>query len=141
MTIRDKIIEEARSWLYTPYHHQAAVKGIGVDCAYFIGAIAENVGLIDKFYVEPYSIEWHMHNPEEKMLQIIEGFGAVKVENYKPGDILVFKYGRSCSHLAILLPDNFIIHASIKHKMVLAEEFRDDYVTRYKCAYAYPGVV
>lgn len=32
MTIRDIIIVEARSWIGTPYHHQAALKGVGCDC-------------------------------------------------------------------------------------------------------------
>ena len=30
--VGDKIIAEARAWIGTPYHHQAAVKGVGCDC-------------------------------------------------------------------------------------------------------------
>ena len=30
---RDLIVEETKSWLRTPYHHQGAIKGVGVDCA------------------------------------------------------------------------------------------------------------
>ena len=29
MTIRETIIAEARAWIGTPYHHQAALKGVG----------------------------------------------------------------------------------------------------------------
>jgi NlpC/P60 family putative phage cell wall peptidase len=32
MTIRQTIIAEARAWIGTPYHHQAARKGVGCDC-------------------------------------------------------------------------------------------------------------
>lgn len=135
------IIKEALTWEGTPYHHQAAVKGVGVDCAYFVGKIAEEVGLLKNFHVEPYSIEWHMHNEGEKMLAIIEGFGARLVEVARPGDILAFKYGRSCSHLGIMLHDNKFIHASIKHKRVMIEELRDDYLERHKHTYIYPGVI
>lgn len=135
-----KIVETAMSWFGTPYHHQAAVKGVGVDCAYFIGKIAEEVGLLEKFEVEPYSVEWHMHNEGEKMLAIIEGFGCRKIKAPRPGDILAFKYGRSCSHLGLMLRDNKFIHASQKHKQVIIEELRDDYLKRHLYTYAYPGV-
>ena len=30
--IRETIIAEARAWIGTPYHHQAALKGVGCDC-------------------------------------------------------------------------------------------------------------
>ena len=30
---RQAIIDETVTWLRTPYHHMAAIKGAGVDCA------------------------------------------------------------------------------------------------------------
>jgi cell wall-associated NlpC family hydrolase len=33
MTSRIAIVAEARTWLKTPFHHQARVKHVGVDCA------------------------------------------------------------------------------------------------------------
>ncbi len=141
MTLEERtaLIKEALSWEGTPYHHQAGVKGIGVDCAYLIGHIAKNAGLIKEFQVQPYSIEWHIHNSEEKMIDVIKVFGCTEVplEEMQPGDILAFQYGRSCSHLALLLEDNFIIHASIKHGKVMIEELRDDYLNRLRYAFKY----
>ena len=32
MTDSAKIVAQARSWLGTPYHHQARLKGVGCDC-------------------------------------------------------------------------------------------------------------
>ena len=29
---RDEIVEAARAWLGTPYHHQASLRGVGCDC-------------------------------------------------------------------------------------------------------------
>ncbi len=41
---RDDIIAEARSWIGTPYRHQASLKGVGCDCLGLVrgvgGAIA-----------------------------------------------------------------------------------------------------
>jgi cell wall-associated NlpC family hydrolase len=140
-TIRSTdIVNAALSWNGTPYHHQAAVKGVGVDCAYFIGSVAEECKFIDKFYVAPYSVEWHIHNEGEKMLEIVEGFGCKRIAKPRAGDILAFQYGRSCSHLGIMLRNNTFIHASLKHKRVIIEELRDDYLERHKFTYTFPGV-
>jgi cell wall-associated NlpC family hydrolase len=29
---REAVIAEARTWLGTPWHHQASLKGVGCDC-------------------------------------------------------------------------------------------------------------
>ena len=55
MDLRQRIVEEARSWLGTPYHHQAMVKGAGVDCAMILVAVYRAVGLIPAgFDPRPY---------------------------------------------------------------------------------------
>ncbi len=46
----DEVVAVARSWLGTPYHHQASVKGAGCDC----------LGLLRGVYFELYG-----HAPEE----------------------------------------------------------------------------
>jgi hypothetical protein len=40
MFTRDAVIAEARSWLGTPWHHQASLKGVGCDCIGFIRGVA-----------------------------------------------------------------------------------------------------
>ena len=34
------IVTEARTWVRTPYHHQARLKGVGVDCAGLVIGVA-----------------------------------------------------------------------------------------------------
>ncbi|MDO6044547.1 hypothetical protein Q4P48_08410 [Neisseria gonorrhoeae] len=46
--LRARIVEEARSWLGTPYHHHAMVKGAGVDCAMLLVAVYGAVGLLPR---------------------------------------------------------------------------------------------
>lgn len=36
--LQDKLVAEAMSWLNTPFLHQGAIKGVGVDCANFIAS-------------------------------------------------------------------------------------------------------
>lgn len=137
---RDKIIEVAMSWLGTPYHHQAGTKGVGVDCAYFVGKVAEEIACITHFEVEPYSTEWHWHNEEEKMCAIVESFGAIRVDSPLPGDIIAFKYGRACSHLGILVQDNRFIHAHLPAGKVTLNSLTGDFAKRAKRYYRFPNI-
>lgn len=139
---RSDIINEALSWKDTPYQHQVGLKGVGVDCAYLVGKVAEGAGLIDKFKVEPYSIEWHWHSREEKMCQIVESFGCEVVPWYRAqkGDILAFKYGRVCSHLGILIDDDKFIHAHLKTGRVIVNNLSGEFLDRLERAYKFPNI-
>lgn len=41
------VAEEGRTWLGTPWRHQAMLKGIGVDCVGLLAGIAKNLNLFD----------------------------------------------------------------------------------------------
>ncbi|MBL0320066.1 MAG: hypothetical protein IPP74_12385 [Alphaproteobacteria bacterium] len=47
MTSNQKIISQARTWLGTPFHHQARLKGKGCDCLGLIVGVADELGLKD----------------------------------------------------------------------------------------------
>lgn len=142
MVTRKQIVKVTNTWVDTPYHHQAGVKGVGVDCAYLVGHIAVELKLIDTFVVAPYSIEWHWHNNTEEMIKIIESFGCVEksLDKIKPGDILAFKYGRVCSHLGIFVGDNNFVHAHLKAGKVLLNSLEGDFLKRLTRVYSFPGI-
>ena len=117
MTIRDKIIAEAKSWLNTPWHHNAMVKGHGVDCAQFLIAVYSKLGLIPAINTGFYSQEWHLRRDESKFVAWVEQF-ADKVAVGLPGDIAMFQFGRHPAHGAIVLDWPNIIHAYIDTKCV-----------------------
>jgi len=113
---RQEICDEAKTWMGTPWQHQACVKGVGVDCAMFVAGVAKSVGLIEKddFKIIPnYPKDWHLHHDIPMLLHLMELFGCKEKINKKarPGDIVIFKIGRVPSHLGILLEDNVFIHA------------------------------
>lgn len=69
--LRARIVEEARSWLGTPYHHHAMVKGAGVDCAMLLVAVYGAVGLLPEgFDPRPYPQDWHLHRDCERYLGV-----------------------------------------------------------------------
>lgn len=109
---RAAIVAEARSWLGTPYHHHAKLKGIGVDCAQILIAIyCDALELAPPQEPGHYSTQWHLHRSEEVYLQWLQAAGARAVQTPAPGDIAMFKFGRTFSHSAIHVGDGLLVHA------------------------------
>jgi NlpC/P60 family putative phage cell wall peptidase len=139
--LRFRIICEAWEWLGTPYHHQARVKKVGVDCAQLVAGVAENVFDKLKPINNPvYSVEWHMHNREELMCNIIESFKCERkeVEDRLPGDILTFQFGRVQSHMGILVNDGQFIHARMDIGKVVLNQLSGDWLERLGRVYKFP---
>ena len=138
---RIRIILEAMEWVGTPYHHQARVKGVGVDCAQLVAGVAENVFPKKKpINIEVYSVEWHMHNREEKMCNIIESFGCerIELEDRVPGDIITFQFGRVQSHMGILINEGQFIHARMDVGKVVINQLSGDWLKRLGRVYKFP---
>jgi cell wall-associated NlpC family hydrolase len=110
--IRAAIVAEARTWLGTPYHHHARIKGAGVDCAQILLAVyCDALGLAPSFDAGHYSTQWHLHRSEELYLQWLAMAGARRVQTPAPGDIAMFRFGRTYSHSAIHVGDGLLVHA------------------------------
>jgi cell wall-associated NlpC family hydrolase len=124
---RAHVVEKAMTWLRTPYHHQAAVKGAAADCAMFPLAVYKECGLIPASYQPPaYSSQWHLHRSEELYLIEIEKVGAEKsLADIHPADFVIFKFGRTFSHGAIVIRWPLIIHSYIPHGVMLADASND----------------
>ena len=52
------VIAAARSWLGTPYHDQASLKGVGCDCLGLARGVWREVVGPEPFPIEPYSRGW-----------------------------------------------------------------------------------
>lgn len=137
--MNDLLIKEALTWIDTPYHHLARLKGVGVDCAQLMAAIYESVSNT-KINIETYSVEWHLHNRQELMCDTLESFGCIRIDvaDAKPGDILAFKFGRVNSHLGMLVQDDQFIHANMTAGKVLINSLSGDWITRLNRAYVFP---
>lgn len=116
---RDKIIAEAMTWLRTPWHHEARVKGAGVDCAQFLIAVYAAVGLIPDFTPDHYPPDWHLHRQKPRFLELLLQY-ADPVESPLPGDVAMFQYGRHAAHGSIVTDTAglTIIHAWRDERMV-----------------------
>ena len=122
--LRQRIATEAATWLGTPYHHHARVKGVGVDCAQLLAAVFEAVGVIPHLDLGNYATQWHLHHADELFLQWLQRCGASPLPAGQApgvGDIGVWRYGRTHSHGGIVVdagPDPLIVHAYIRRKVI-----------------------
>ena len=120
---RQKVLAEARTWLATPFHHGADVKGAGVDCAMLLVRVYVDLGLVEPFDPRPYTHDWHLHRDEEKYLAGLMVRGR-EVDAPQPGDVAVFRVGRTYSHAGIVSRASplTLIHASLPSGCVLEED-------------------
>lgn len=118
MSWRDDVVTEAESWLRTPWHHMARVKGAGVDCAQFLIGVYVNAGLVESFETEVYPKDWMMHRSEERFLEYVERH-MDRVDTPMRGDSAIWTYGRCFSHGCIVIDYPKVIHAYRKERGVV----------------------
>jgi len=115
---RDAVVEEVKTWIATPYHHQGRIKGVGVDCATILCEVYEKVGLIPHVDPRPYPPDWHLHRDGERYMGWLHQY-AKEVESPKIGDIALWKFGRCFSHGGIIVDHNTIVHSYLGIGVVL----------------------
>lgn len=108
---RQEVVAEARSWLRTPYHHHARVKGVGVDCAMFLAEVYERTGLVEHVETGHYPHDWHDHRDEEMFIAWVQRVGCVPIEKPQSGDIALFRFGRTFSHGGVMADTATVIHS------------------------------
>ncbi len=120
---RAAIVAAARSWIGTPYHNCADIKGVGVDCGMLLVRVFVDAGLCPPFDPRPYQIDWHLHRGDERYLGFIFDHGS-EVAEPQAGDVMVLRYGRAYSHGGIVTAARpaAIVHAFHPARMVLEEE-------------------
>ncbi|CAK0767738.1 Hydrolase [Gammaproteobacteria bacterium] len=107
---RAAVIREAKTWLGTPYHLNAKVKGAGVDCGTFLISSFHGAGLIPDVNLGTFFSDFHLHKTDEVYLRWILEF-CRPVDVAEPGDIILYRYGRILAHGALVVDYPRIIHA------------------------------
>lgn len=120
------IVQEARSWIGTPYQHQASLKGVGCDCIGLVRGVWRTVCGDEPCVLPPYSPDWAEVGEDDRL---VAGLSAhfEPVAEARPGDVLAFRIrpGAVAKHVAILSggegisdPAAKIIHAYWGHAVV-----------------------
>jgi cell wall-associated NlpC family hydrolase len=118
---RKAICAEALSWVRTPFHDDARVKGVGVDCAQFVAGVYLAVGAVPEFETPRYVSQWFMHKTGEMLRDFVLQFGKqIDESDVKHGDLVLYKLGRAFAHAAIVIDwPNEIVHAHKLSNMVV----------------------
>ncbi|MEZ5945918.1 MAG: NlpC/P60 family protein [Hyphomonas sp.] len=111
---REEIVAEARSWIGTPYRHQASLKGVGCDCLGLVrGVWRAKVGPEPEL-VPPYSPDWAEALGEETLLEAgARHMAEVPASGAKAGDVLIFRMGTGvpAKHCGMATGEGSVVHA------------------------------
>lgn len=133
------IVEAARSWVGTPYHHQAALKGIGCDCVGLVrGVYQEVLGVNPKFDLS-YSADWGDVNGNEKLIEAADKY-LVRAEALGPGKVILLRMAkdRVAKHCMILTSPLTAIHA-VNRNPVTEITLSSWWKNRIVLVYKFPG--
>ena len=111
---RDAVVREALTWCGTKFHDCVGIKGVGVDCAYFIVRVFNAAKILSYTVPDPprYSPQMMLHSSQELYVPtLLNHTREITEQEVKPGDVVVYKVGRSFSHGGIVVEwPNYLIH-------------------------------
>ncbi len=135
------IVVLARSWIGTPYHHQAAIKGAGCDCLGLIRGVWAEYSGTQIVPIGPYSADWSEPQRAEVLWQAAATHLTPKtLQDERPGDVLLFRMrdGSVAKHLGIVSEagqQGGFIHSFSGHGVVesrLTDPWRRRIVARFE---------
>ena len=135
-----EIEEVARSWIGTPYVHQASVKGVGCDCLGLLRGVWRELRGAEPEDAPPYAPDWGEATGRETLRDALaRHLTAIAPASLKPGDVALFRMSPSgpAKHCGIVGEKNgepTLIHAR-QNKRVSEELFGAFW--RQRLAYAF----
>lgn len=117
-----KLVEEAFTWLGTPYSYGGDKKGEGADCSGFIMVVFDKV------------IGCKLPRVSTKQAEFTR---KLKPKDVKPGDLVFFATGKDpskVSHVGMMIDDEQFIHAS-SSKGVCVSSMESKYYTDHFIMY------
>lgn len=133
MRLRNAVISEARSWLGTPFHDNAKLKGAGTDCLGLLyGVYVDALKIVPEFEVPHYSPQHFLHQTSELYLEGLLKH-ATEVQSPQIGDIALFKLliDRPHFHAGIIIcwPTE-MIHSYVERGVMLCDPSREAHLKR-----------
>lgn len=148
--LRSTIVAQTRGWIGTPYHHQASLRGIGVDCIGLVRGIFRDVVGTETEVIPCYGPDWAEVTGEETLIAAARRhLVETPVHAARSGDVLIFRYRDRylAKHAAILIGSNTsplstasIIHA-IEGARVCEVPLSPWWRRRIAAAFTFPGVI
>ena len=119
---RAAVVDEAKTWLRTPYHDMARVKGAGVDCGMLLLEVFERCGLIEHVDIGYYAPDFYLHSSDPIYMKWVKTYTKEVNRQPLPGDIVLYNFGRSPAHGVIVVEWPIIIHAYKRYGIVSLDD-------------------
>lgn len=139
--MRQQIVDTAREWIGTPYHHQESLKGQGCDCLGLLrGVWRELYGDDNPEPMPNYSPSWGDHRRDDPLMSVARKY-FTEVREPRKGDLLLFRMrpGMAVKHCSILTEGGLMIHAYSGHK-VREDDFSEWWKKKLVGSFQFPGV-
>jgi NlpC/P60 family putative phage cell wall peptidase len=140
------IAELARTWIGTPYVHQASAIGAGTDCLGLLRGIWRAVYGSEPCAIPPYSMDWSEAGAREDLMQAADTWLIRKAaQDAARGDVLLFRMraGAVAKHLGIvgeIGAKPTFIHAYSGHS-VIESPLSDPWARKIAARYQFPAKV
>jgi NlpC/P60 family putative phage cell wall peptidase len=108
------IVAEARSWIGTPYRHQASLKGVGCDCLGLLRGVWRGVMGEEPELPPPYSPDWAEALRMETLRDAARRhLVEIEPDAFRPGDVLLFRWRPHlpAKHCGIATMSDAMVHA------------------------------
>lgn len=130
-----QIVEEARTWIDTPFRHQGRLRGVGSDCVGVILGVGKALGLLD-FQLSNYG-----RLPDGMLMHRImcEHLDKVSIESMQFGDIILFKFDSDPQHVGFYT-DVGILHSYADVKKCVETSLDDVWKSRIVDVFRFKGV-
>lgn len=107
------VIDEALTWLGTPYRHQGRRKGVGCDCIGLVLGVWQGLyGTVPEQPV-PYAPDWDETGTEKLLTGVARHFREKPKDEMAGGDLLIFRWRPHlpAKHAGILVGQDRFVHA------------------------------
>jgi NlpC/P60 family putative phage cell wall peptidase len=110
----DNIVRLTRSWIGTPYLHQASLKGVGCDCLGLLRGVHAELHGLPLEPVPPYSEDWAEALGRETLAEAArQRLLAIEIADFAAGDVILFRWRAHlpAKHCAIATSPSTMVHA------------------------------
>ena len=121
--MNQRVIDEARSWIGTPYVHQASAKGAGCDCLGLLRGVWRACYGQEPEAIPAYSPDWDETQGAEVLFAAAERHLQRVIGPFEAGQVLLFRMRRGAvaKHLGLVSAKGAnprFIHAYSGHGVV-----------------------
>ncbi len=134
MITKQDIIDTARQYIGTPFHHQGRVKGVGIDCAGLLVGVARDLELSD------YDVMGYSHVPSGSELERHLDANMDVIQVIEPACVVLMAFDADPQHIAICTSETSIIHAYFQVRKCVEHDLDDMWRSRIRKIYRFRGI-